>query len=946
MNQTLKVLTIALITGLFFLALPGCAEKGPAITAEEIRKIESALLAAAPATPRQPRKLLVFTRTEGYRHASIPYITKALELMGVQTGAFEIVVSDRMSAFQPENLRDIDGILFNNSTGLTFDDPALRQSLLDFAKGGKGIIGIHAATDNFFTWPEGAALMGGLFDGHPWTSGGTWRVHIEDPEHPVVAAFKGQDFSINDEIYRQKAPFSRVNQRVLLSLDMTDPTNRSAQGVRDDDTDIPMSWVHSYGQGRVFYTNFGHNKHLVWTPAILQHYLAGIQYALGDLAADATPSVTLDDIMAGLAGYDYGQSRLPLTQLNEYVRSAHISEGGLVRTEQRLVAFLQTGAPLAAQQFVCRQLSIIGTEASAPALSGMLADGATSDMARYALERIPGAAVDKVLREALPRTSGNVQAGTITSLGERGDAGSVGALADLISDSNPTVAAAAVAALGRIGGPAAAQTLKVALDRTSGSLRTLALDAYLKCADGLAAAGDRTGARAIYQSLYAVDEPGPIRGAALRGLVLTAPSDGVALILTALRAGDATLQPVAIGLLDEIDAGEDVSALVTELPRLPSSGQVQLLAALARRGDKAHQGAALQGIKSEDAAVREAALAALAALGDAEVVGLLAQRAALSEGREQAAARTSLYRVRGPQVDDVIIGGLAGASPEVQVELIQALDRRRIDGAVKVLVSAAQDGDSRVRVAALRALKGSGTPRDLSSLLALLAEAQDQAERDEARQTVVVVSRKIVREDRRANAVLKALKKADQLPVRLSLLQALGEIEDAQALPTLEKALSDPEAEVVSAAIRALSAWPTAAPLERLLTVARSSSHEVHQILALRGVVRLTGLASDRPEEKTLALYGEALSLAANDNERKVVLAGIGGHATLGALEMALGHMAEPSLQQEAEAAVLRIAEEVVEENPEAVRAALQRVLQSTANENTRSQAQEILDEI
>jgi len=277
MDQNSKYPFILLLTLWFSLPLSSFSQD---ISPLEIQKIEQAIPAKATVSPKKPRKLLVFTRHEGYKHSAIPYATKALEIMGKTTGAFEVVESQDMSIFNKKTLKEFDAVCFNNTTKLKFVDAKLRKSLLEFVKSGKGIVGIHAATDNFYDWPEAAEMMGGVFDGHPWTSKGTWAVKIDDPEHPLTAAFNGEGFKINDEIYRIKSPYffhSRDKLRILLSLDMTDETNLNAKGVKPADKDLPISWVRSYGKGRVFYCSVGHNHHIYWNPAILQHYLDGIQ---------------------------------------------------------------------------------------------------------------------------------------------------------------------------------------------------------------------------------------------------------------------------------------------------------------------------------------------------------------------------------------------------------------------------------------------------------------------------------------------------------------------------------------------------------------------------------------------------------------------------------------------------------------------------------------------
>ena len=123
---------------------------------------------------------------------------------------------------------------------------------------------------------------------------------IDDPASPINAVFKGQGFDIKDEIYVFRPPYSREKLHVLLSIDYDKSKevqktvakmllDKKAKPRADDD--YAISWIHQYGQGRVFYCSLGHVHETYWNPAILAHYLAGVQYALGDLPADATPSV-------------------------------------------------------------------------------------------------------------------------------------------------------------------------------------------------------------------------------------------------------------------------------------------------------------------------------------------------------------------------------------------------------------------------------------------------------------------------------------------------------------------------------------------------------------------------------------------------------------------------------------------------------------------------------
>lgn len=940
-RQSSKIISVLLLGALCLLLFTNVSR---AITADELQKIENAVPTKATVAPKQPRKLLVFNLCTGYSHTAIAYAAKAFELMGQKTGAFEVTQSNEMSVFKPENLNQFDAILFNSTTNLKFDDPALRESLMEFVKGGKGVIGVHAATDNFYTWPEAAKMMGGLFDGHPWGKDqDEWALKIDDLDHPIVAAFKGQGFRLSDEIYRIKAPYSRDRLRVLVSLDMDDEINLSVKGIKQSDIDIPVSWVQNFGKGRVFYCSLGHNHHVFWNPTVLQHYLDGIQFALGDLSAEATPS--LEKVLAQIATYEYGQSRKPLTELGVFIRDISDWPQGLRRLEKSLSQFLESNATLAGKQFICRQLSIVGTEDSVPSLAKMLTDAETSDMARYALERIPGGSVNKALREALPKTTGNVRTGIINSLGVRRDTGSVEIFADYIYAPDKEIASAAVAALGQIADSGAAEALGQAKDRTSGKFRELVLDAYLKCADQLAADGHGTHSRAIYRLLYAADQPTRIRIAALTSIVRVRKHGATGIVVDFIKGDDPAMQTAAIGLVRDVPKTDIIKAAAEELLNLPTTAQVQLLSALGDRGDSIALPAVVNAVKSSDQVVRIAALKALGQVGDDSSVGLLAQTAAKTKGDEQQAARDSLYRLRGPNIDNTIIQSIAKADPKVKVELIRSVDERKNSAGVNALFATAVDSDSKVRVESFKALKAVAESKDLPTLVDLLINTKS-TERTEAEKTVAAIARKIEDENRRSQVVLSVLPSVKEITPRSSLLRVLGKIGDQNALDVLRGALKDENAEIQKAAINGLSDWPDAGPMPDLLKVVQTSDNEVHRVLALRGFIHLIGLEGGRPAEKTVELYQQAMDLAPNANEKKLVLSGLSKMRDLAALKKAANYLDDKALQEEAAAAVVKIADSIRKRNPQEAKAILLKVLQVSKNDALREQAQKTINRI
>ena len=282
-----------LVSGAAAVLVAAMASRAPAqakLSDADLAKIRAALPEKATAQPAKPRKVLLFGRCEGFNHAGgILAGNTALRLMGEKTGAFTAVESTDMAMFDPETLNQFDAVVFNNTTQLKFADPTHRKALLAFVNGGKGIVGVHAAVDNFYKWPEGAAVTGALFTGHPW---GRCAVKIDDPKHPLTKAFGGKGFYISEEMYRMGPPYSREKLRVLVSMDMDRMSDKDVKAGRPD-KDNAIAWIHEVGKGRVFYCSLGHDKPIFFNKAINQFYLDGIQYALGDLKADATPSAKL-----------------------------------------------------------------------------------------------------------------------------------------------------------------------------------------------------------------------------------------------------------------------------------------------------------------------------------------------------------------------------------------------------------------------------------------------------------------------------------------------------------------------------------------------------------------------------------------------------------------------------------------------------------------------------
>jgi len=379
---------------------------------EDVDAMMAALPASAPVKPRQARKVLVLAKAAGFVHSSIPLAAKTIEALGTKTGAWSTTITYDAADINAQNLKQYDAVFLDSTTGAFLDDPndaaateARRKALLEFVRNGKGLAGIHAASDSYHgnpagrgaaggvpggapaavpaggrggfgpgsqlaalivaqgdknsdrnlskaelsaladvwfdkldpekagrvsqadfpqryaslqpapapgaapgggrgaggpqinvgTWPEFNKMIGGWFKFH-WSNPQHIVVKIDDPKSPLTAMFNGQEFDIYDETYTfAQESFSRENVHVLTSVnyDKMSDADKAVEpaGSKRTDGDYGLSWIRREGKGRVFYEAHGHNEKIYAMKPMLEHVLAGVQYAIGDLKADDTPSV-------------------------------------------------------------------------------------------------------------------------------------------------------------------------------------------------------------------------------------------------------------------------------------------------------------------------------------------------------------------------------------------------------------------------------------------------------------------------------------------------------------------------------------------------------------------------------------------------------------------------------------------------------------------------------
>ncbi|MDN3029641.1 ThuA domain-containing protein [Streptomyces sp. S.PB5] len=223
------------------------------------------------------KRVLVFSKTAGFRHDSIPDGVAALKQLG-GTNGFTVDATEDAGAFTSGNLRRYDAVVFLSTTGDVLD--AAQQTAFEgYVRKGGGYVGIHAAADTEYDWAFYGGLAGAYFQSHPAIQPAT--VVVEDRAHPATAAL-GPTWNRTDEWYNYRSN-PRARAHVLASLDESSYTGGTMNG------DHPIAWCQNYQGGRAFYTGGGHTKESYADPVFRQHLVGGILYAVGEVQADCRP---------------------------------------------------------------------------------------------------------------------------------------------------------------------------------------------------------------------------------------------------------------------------------------------------------------------------------------------------------------------------------------------------------------------------------------------------------------------------------------------------------------------------------------------------------------------------------------------------------------------------------------------------------------------------------
>ncbi|MEQ8856305.1 ThuA domain-containing protein [Gimesia sp.] len=230
-------------------------------------------------------RILMLTQSKGYTHGSVKREKEQLSpseiamiQLGKQSGLFTVdCTQDAAADFTKENLQNYDIVMFYTTGMLPIKEADMQYFLNDWLKQkGHGFIGFHSATDTYKSYEPYWDMIGGSFNGHPWTAGNTVTITVHNTDFPAMKPF-GKEFQVKDEIYQYKN-WQPEKVHVLMSLNMEKCNPKRPY-------QVPVAWAKDWGQGKVFVNNMGHNPSTWTNPAFLDSVIGAIKWIRGDAPA-------------------------------------------------------------------------------------------------------------------------------------------------------------------------------------------------------------------------------------------------------------------------------------------------------------------------------------------------------------------------------------------------------------------------------------------------------------------------------------------------------------------------------------------------------------------------------------------------------------------------------------------------------------------------------------
>jgi HEAT repeat protein len=691
---------------------------------------------------------------------------------------------------------------------------------------------------------------------------------------------------------------------------------------------------HFFNSGRKMKFCVLKSKKLLFIPALITAL-----FVIG--CAGSGPDFTeAENLLEKIASYQYGQSLEPMVKLDEILRNIK-DESHIAEIEQMMLKQLISGCTSDGKDQICRRLRYIGSAKSAPVLIEMLNDSASFEISLYALEMIPGPAVDDLLYQEFLQRTGDQKVRLINIMGIRSIQKAIPGLEKLLYATDGNITSAVISALGRMPAEKSIAVLMPAIDKTSGDVQLRALNAVIQKAENLS---DTNQSKSIWLKIYQKNYPVTTRLAALRQILIIDPEMGTNIMIETISANNAQLRSGIFGLICLIPEGDGLNRIIANSAGYEPHENVQLIRCLTQKTGDDYSDFFLDCARSKNTDIRTAALYALRYAKKNSVVPFLLTVCATTSGNELSIARESLYRINAQQTDDILLNLLEISENRELTELIKCIGERQVRGAASLLIASASNDDVQISRAAIRSLKSVAETEDINDLNKVLLKTDDPVMQNDIISILQDLVVQVEPIDQRATGIIALMPDISDTTRRIQLMQILGASGNPQALPILTTALTEPDENIEKGAIKAVELWPDDQPADILLNKIKNGQSEANRILAFRGYLTLLTRSKNTSDKDLLLHYRDAIEIAPVKAEQKKVFSAISAVNDLAAIDLAMQYLADNNLRPEAETAIVEISRKIFRNtDTEKLKKILQKIIDETKNESIREDALELV---
>jgi HEAT repeat protein len=560
--------------------------------------------------------------------------------------------------------------------------------------------------------------------------------------------------------------------------------------------------------------------------------------------------------------------------------------------------------------FLMELLRIAGKDEMVRPLAKYLNDPALSAPAARALEAVRTAGAEAALMNALEEARPDTAGVLIQALGAFRSAAAAKAVLPLTSNPKPRIREAALDALAETGVPFVESLFMTVPITATPTERARAASRYLLYARRLWESGRGDAAEKICRDF--------LRGATLGGesqvrtasLSLLAEIKGAGVLPDLMEAAlslDPPFRQAAVGLAERLPGGVATPQWLALFRNAQGGAQADIIAALGRRGDKAALAAVREKIGSDEPKVRLAAAAAAVRLGGADVLDDIWPLFQTEDEDQIRTMKQAFQALPAARVIPKAAELISTAGPAARAALIEILaEARAVDHAALVIAQARSENEF-VRKAALSAAESLGRPEDVSALIDILLAAPTSPEIALIQNALAAAANRIADPERRADAIVASARTAPG-PKRADLVRSLAKVGGEEALRFVVGEAHSGDPQIQAAGLYALANWKDATVLDELFRIARAAADRKTRYLALQGIARLTADPAFG-DDKRLSILKDAMSVAAEANEKGLALGALAALRTMDALRTAAAYLDDAATRARAAQAAVRIAQ-------------------------------------